>query len=564
VEAAPCGVGLGSEKAVAAAAVPSTRVPPPPLGSGSPTKAIRRSRVSGITGPACVLGVGAGGVEELRDHLDDGAVSWALLRFQIGSGTFARAKLVAVHCNGEETPVMQRGWSNAKSQEMLTNVLGDVHATIEVTRSAQLSLDYLCQRLLPLLAADHLDYSPQELRREYERMIAQTKEAAEKSRRVEEEAARESRRCRQAELAAEERECQRQLSLQMASEAAEAARQAAAAEQTDDRAVTADEALRAVAADRGEFNWVLLEPATFALHGVGCGGLEEILENCAEDMVLFGALRLSFGSTRSSPVSRELMQAVAPRVTKYVFVHWVGPKISLVKRGKWNAKLKDAVSYVSARCAVTLRREAHRHEDLCLEELVAELRRLTVIDASLRGLGAAGISAQAYLQALQEERREREEAARWKAAATAERQAKAQLLASEAAAAAAARAAAEAVETSRCSESIVEQDVSNLAGSLPDLRSSVSDVRTTSGQFNWVLCGWSRPSTMAPATKLKHSLPVAAIMEASKAEAADKPTPLAERLAFCPSPTRAGARGPSCPASPTVAVMSRTKAFLVV
>merc|ERR1719162_933078 len=90
---------------------------------------------------------------------------------------------------------------------------------------------------------------------------------------------------------------------------------------------TAADGLRAVGADKGSCNWVLLEPCSLELHSSGLGGLEDLKAHLAEDQVLFGALRLSFGSSNGH------CGAGSTGITKHIFVHWVGPRVSVVQRG---------------------------------------------------------------------------------------------------------------------------------------------------------------------------------------------------------------------------------------
>eukprot|EP00928_Gymnodinium_smaydae_P038786 TRINITY_DN26665_c0_g1_i1.p1 TRINITY_DN26665_c0_g1~~TRINITY_DN26665_c0_g1_i1.p1 ORF type:complete len:492 (+),score=132.32 TRINITY_DN26665_c0_g1_i1:156-1631(+) len=121
---------------------------------GTDSVGMRRQRTASLsTQPVCALGMGAGGVEELRSHVDDANVFWALVRLQVGSGAFVRGKLVAVHFNGDDTPQLRRGRLNARAAEALA-LLGDVHATLEVKRRYDLTGEALLERLLPLLVSD--------------------------------------------------------------------------------------------------------------------------------------------------------------------------------------------------------------------------------------------------------------------------------------------------------------------------------------------------------------------------------------------------------------------------
>jgi len=425
--------------------------------------------------PARVLGVGSGGVEELAQQLDNGMVSWALLRFQVGGGTFARVKCVAVHCNGQDTPVILRGQLNSRGQEVLMD-LGDVHANVEVVCAEDLTVEYLCERLLPLFATDDMSYSLQALRAEYGKSVAEMQEfirqQQEEARRQEEEAR--AREAREAALAAE----------------------AAEAEMCEYAVMpTWEEALQAVGSDRDSYNWALLEPTQLALFRAGYGGLEEMRAWLPADRVLFGLLRLSFGGGEGEGGGATRTHA---DITKHVFVHWVGPAVGAIKRGRWNAQLQDASRVISSRAAVAFKREAHDLKSLDLEELMSEVRRVTVIDrraATSRTVAAARICAEEYAKALAEEGR---------------RRAAAEALAGEAK-----RRAAEAARP----EPSPEEAAAAEPPPLPDLRSAVEAVGTRSGKWNWVLVGWPREAAAAAAAAAAAPTP----LRASSARALPSP-----------------------------------------
>jgi hypothetical protein len=371
-------------------------------------------KLSGAEEPVRILGVGSGGILELSEQVNDRMVSWALLRFQVGGGTFLRTKLVAIHCNGEDTPVMLRGWLNGRSSEVL-GLLGEVHANIDITRSKELTVQDVCKRLLPLFAADNLVLSIDALYEEYGKVVQQMQE--------------ESR--------------QRTLAPVPAPTPPDAEVRPAPGPRT------ASEALRAVGAERGKCNWVLLEPRSFQLHSCGLGGLEDLKSNLAEDRVLFGALRLTFGSQR-------------PGIVKHIFVHWVGPRVSAVQRGLLNARLADAAAFVGKSCALVFRRQAHCLGDLRLEDIIAELRRLTVVDgiAATDGIAAGRISAAEYLAALKEETSPQPE---WEAEP----------------------------------EALAPPPAPKPAHLGVDIKTAIDKVRSTSGEWNWVLCGWDRPEPLS-------------------------------------------------------------------
>jgi len=356
-----------------------------------PTTSSSKRHLAGATEPAKVLGIGAGGIVELSQSVSDKSVAWALLRFQVGSGTFMRTKHVTIHCNGESTPVMLRGWLNARSSEVLS-MMGDVHATIVVQQPIELTVENLCQRLLPYLAADHMDVSLAALKEEYAKMVARMeKEAKDKAVQPVAEAPPPAPPPKKPRVLLSA--CQRLLpyfaadhmDVSLAALNEEYAKMVARMEkEAEDKAVqpvapppapppkkprvllSATEALLAVGSENGCCNWLLLEPKALNLHGAGVGGLEEMQTHLAEDKVLFGILRLSFGG--------------AFGLTKHVFVHWIGPRVGIVQRGLLNAKLASASALVNIHCSITFRREAHCLRDLDLENIISELRRLTVVD----------------------------------------------------------------------------------------------------------------------------------------------------------------------------------------
>jgi len=152
---------------------------------------------------------------------------------------------------------------------------------------------------------------------------------------------------------------------------------------------SAQQALDAMEKDSSPYNWVLLEPTKLDLHSAGCGGLDELKECLPADKVLFGVLRLCFPR-----------ESGAPPIAKYLFIHWIGPKVSVVQRGRWNSKLEDAVSKVRKSCDLSFRKTAYCLEDLHISSLIEELARVTCVISSdtrqlsvewyLEGLGNGG------------------------------------------------------------------------------------------------------------------------------------------------------------------------------
>jgi len=142
---------------------------------------------------------------------------------------------------------------------------------------------------------------------------------------------------------------------------------------TESCVLSAEPALSSVGKEMSSCNWVLLEPAKLELHKAGCGGLDELKENLPADQVMFGVLCFSF-PRKWSPG--------APPIVKCMFIHWIGPQVSVVRRGQWNSKLEQAASKVRQSCDFAFRKTAYSLDDLDLARLIHELGRVTCVTSS--------------------------------------------------------------------------------------------------------------------------------------------------------------------------------------
>eukprot|EP00930_Biecheleria_cincta_P016733 TRINITY_DN13500_c0_g1_i1.p1 TRINITY_DN13500_c0_g1~~TRINITY_DN13500_c0_g1_i1.p1 ORF type:complete len:387 (-),score=65.67 TRINITY_DN13500_c0_g1_i1:204-1364(-) len=141
------------------------------------------------------------------------------------------------------------------------------------------------------------------------------------------------------------------------------------------------EALSSVAQSSSTLNWIMLEPAHLDLHGAGHGGLEELKLHLALDKVMFAVLRCTFPRTGKPIIKR-------------IFIHWIGPEVSPVKRGRWNSRLEAAMSTVRKSMDFAFTKTAYSIEDLDLAELMSELCRVTY-DREAKG---RELSAEWYLE----------------------------------------------------------------------------------------------------------------------------------------------------------------------
>jgi len=407
------------------------------------------------------LACGVGGVEELCHQLDDRNVAWALLRFQVGGGAFVQTKMVLIQLNGSRTPALQRGLLNARSTEVLRE-LGEVNASLQVTSGKDLTLDYLCERLLPFFSTDHMDYSLQALKSDYESMVEQSqRRAAAPAATVERPTPHSDRPPRLPRSSRVGRRSGVHVE-------APADPQVGATVSVMERDLSLDQALMEVAEESSFYNWLLLEPGRLNLHKAGAGGFEELQANLVDDRVLFGLVRLSFGRGDGRV-----------GLTKHVLIHWVGPQVGAVRRGLCGAKYGEVSALVGSYCALAFRHEANSLSDLKLEEIILKLQRLTVVD-SVSGDGvAARISLEEYNLAKTEELRRQDEALKRRSEAKRPKAVQVQIPKLEVAA------------------STKETPATPLAvASLPDLKTALRMVRDPKGHINWVLCGL--PSRLPP------------------------------------------------------------------
>lgn len=325
-------------------------------------------------GPVLV-GAGPGGAEEMAKVLDDTTVQWALLRIRLGSGSFRRQKLLFLHLNGANCPAVKRGQLNSHTadvQKLLRGADGEsFHASLEVTRSSEVSTEELFSRIANCFITDDLgNHSVEWVTRGME--LGQGAGKTVQKAIVTEATPTTDVRARRVRLPgmSEEKTFK-----------------------------SGRDALRAVESLLGSWNWVLLgpDPETLPIKGGGSGSIDELQECLAqhEEEVLFGVLRLSFGAGRL-------------RRTKLVFFHANGARVAAVRRGKLGAvrpKMEQAVKDL-VHCSMSL--EVNSTDDLSLEGLIERLRRTAIIDDDvLEGDRAtrSSLSLDAYRKAQAEERR---------------------------------------------------------------------------------------------------------------------------------------------------------------
>jgi len=177
---------------------------------------------------------------------------------------------------------------------------------------------------------------------------------------------------------------------------------------------SSDDILREVGKEGGACNWTLIDADGLGVHGAGRGGIEEMTSQLADDKVLFGVLRLSFDvkSQHLRKAAKGFSTFGASNACSrsksicHVFVHWVGPAVSAVRRGLFNAKCRKAMAMVEKHCTLAVQRRASSIKDVGIEDIVKDLRGLKALGAADCSGFERGISVKEYFRFLQEEERE--------------------------------------------------------------------------------------------------------------------------------------------------------------
>uniref|UniRef100_A0A7S1C4B3 ADF-H domain-containing protein n=1 Tax=Bicosoecida sp. CB-2014 TaxID=1486930 RepID=A0A7S1C4B3_9STRA len=304
------------------------------------------------TAPIKVLARGAGGVEELQAALDETQVTFALLKFQVGSGSFARTKFLCLHNNLETVSVIKRGRTNAKKGAVKA-AMGSTHAELVIEEKGDLNLDHILEEMLKVFVADGGDFSVSKLKEDYEALLTQAKLAATKI------------------------------------EGVGSGKRMTAAEMGGDY-VSGDKALAAVREPLGPFNWALFLPdeTKLAFANAGSMSVNEMRDWLKDDKVYFGILRMGFGSGDF-------------RRTKWIFFHWSGESVGAVKRGRANA-CKKALHEKLSPTSVDI--SATDLDECTLEVIIERVKKSVVVDGETKGDDSSDpFTMEAYMAALEEE-----------------------------------------------------------------------------------------------------------------------------------------------------------------
>eukprot|EP01006_Ploeotia_vitrea_P023649 TRINITY_DN561_c0_g1_i1.p1 TRINITY_DN561_c0_g1~~TRINITY_DN561_c0_g1_i1.p1 ORF type:complete len:396 (+),score=94.09 TRINITY_DN561_c0_g1_i1:31-1188(+) len=292
------------------------------------------------------IGRGGGGVEEMAGVIDPSTVQFGLVRFSFGSGTFKRDKFIFLHCNGEKCSVVRRGKLNSQ-RGSVEEALGATHASIEVANADNCNVDYFFDKLNKYFVSDNMSSSIGDLKEQYAKMIEEAKKAAEELER-QKQALKDAKKKKGAD-----------------GEAAPAEKKKRKTAADMDMDAPAAKVMEAIRDPKGPFNWALFEPNPKELKLVNAGSLSimEMIDHVPEDQVVYGLLRLAFGTGTF-------------RRTKWVFVHWIGPNTPPVKKGK----ASSVVGEMQEKLIHTVSVQLNDKSDLEPANFIATLKPKLVVD----------------------------------------------------------------------------------------------------------------------------------------------------------------------------------------
>jgi len=451
---------------------------------------------SALSAPLAVLGVGHGGIDSLREHVNEETVQWGLLRFQVGGGDFQRTKFISICINGEKTPSVVRGRLVTRAKDVM-QALGTVHAGVDVTRSRDLTVDLLIERVLPIFVIDNMDAA--KLKQLYVQSVTATNQMF---------ARRASRR--KTSMGDEAPEAMQSPLLDLEDPRAKGAEvqdkveeEAAAPEEVvsggseDQRSkpnISSEQALGMLAASDAPLNWFLFEPEKFELHNAGSGGVEEMHFALDDSLVLFGVARFVFKYMKES---NQVGFETSVNTAKYYFIHWMGEETPPVKRSKWNRQKEKAQAFARTKCAIAISKTASTLDDLSLRPMISDLYRFTAVESECQDVES---SVDAYLAAIAEEQQQREaklmerlrqEEEERQAALAAKRARDEEERAEEEEKARQAATPAEGAAVAQEAEHA--QEAEPAADELPSAVAAILEVRNACGMWDWVLLAPMKP-----------------------------------------------------------------------
>lgn len=316
------------------------------------------------------LATGVGGVSEITSAiLDETQAHAALVRFQTGSGTFARSKLLFLWILFDKVPTIRKAKAGAKRAEV-GRELGAINASLNVTSREELTLENVLEQVGSTIAADSngSTVSIAQIKKDYEAMIA----AAAANRRGPSESRGPNPMSPRIDLTAGSgRKTLAEIGIEKLK---------------PDAAITALRDEKAAS-----FNWALYAPSEpgkpLKLLNAGSLSVPEMRRMITDDLVAFGLLRLSFGSGKF-------------KRTKFIFATICGPKAPITMRGK----LAGSKAYMrQALSPYNVELQANDASGLDLQTVIDKVRAASVIDGEDVGSAESAFNIESFMAGLKED-----------------------------------------------------------------------------------------------------------------------------------------------------------------
>jgi len=366
-----------------------------------------------------VVGAGAQGIGEMVQWMEDTEVMWAILRFDFGAGAFKRTKMVFLHFNGEDTPVVRRGQANSKTDRvsaLLRGKDGIFHASITRTEAKEVTIESIMTEVSKNFVIDSMD-SPVALMKAYHEQLARE---AQEAREAEEKRAVQEKRAGPFGLQQPmDDSAQPPVEVTVTTDGTESK------PQTDDGTATAGTAVSEVPSTEtttepaprprtsqivlpksmmspensgkgmmprksirvtvkpgfghvkdvgnanGLLDWVVIlpDPNFMPLLGAGSEGVCELrkLVEANEDKVMYALLRIHLG------------QGSMERA-KWIFLHIIGNSTKVIRRGRWNAVKTQMERKFKEFANVSASLSDLDSEDITEELIIQELKKYSVAD----------------------------------------------------------------------------------------------------------------------------------------------------------------------------------------
>ena len=301
--------------------------------------------------------------------LDETQAHAALVRFQTGSGTFARSKLLFLWILFDKVPTIRKAKAGAKRAEV-GRELGAINASLNVTSREELTLENVLEQVGSTIAADSngSTVSIAQIKKDYEAMIA----AAAANRRGPSESRGPNPMSPRIDLTAGSgRKTLAEIGIEKLK---------------PDAAITALRDEKAAS-----FNWALYAPSEpgkpLKLLNAGSLSVPEMRRMITDDLVAFGLLRLSFGSGKF-------------KRTKFIFATICGPKAPITMRGK----LAGSKAYMrQALSPYNVELQANDASGLDLQTVIDKVRAASVIDGEDVGSAESAFNIESFMAGLKED-----------------------------------------------------------------------------------------------------------------------------------------------------------------